>query len=275
MTPKKHGKQEDQQLADQLLKAVEEHDVLVLEKLISDGVNFGHRFKYGLMENYTVLHIVVLYPWLTRNFTIHRWIRAIRVLLDSGADVNARDSNGNTPLITFAGTSDPELHDDLILVDELIKLLIHYGADINAKNDEGLTALHEATAGECYHITKTLLIYGADVNATDNRGYTPLHVAIEHFPSSYDQFGFRTSTTRQTELLITHGANVNARDSEGQTPLHKAAILVSKSGWDNRGLALITLIKAGADMSAKDTSGNTFIDLVNDEIKKHISDITL
>jgi ankyrin repeat protein len=64
---------------------------------------------------------------------------AVRLMLDHGADVNAFDPLGRTPLM-YAAVS------DLIPVD-VVKLLIERGADVNARNrhkeagDSGLTAL--------------------------------------------------------------------------------------------------------------------------------------
>lgn len=69
-------------------------------------------------------------------------VAMIRLLLDHGADVNAIDPTGRTPLMYAAGS-------DLLPVDA-VKLLIERGADVNAKNqhklagDAGLTVLEIA-----------------------------------------------------------------------------------------------------------------------------------
>lgn len=66
-------------------------------------------------------------------------VNAVRLMLDHGADVNAFDPLGRTPLMYAAGS-------DLIPLD-IVKLLIERGADVNAKNrhqqsgDSGLTVL--------------------------------------------------------------------------------------------------------------------------------------
>ncbi len=54
-----------------------------------------------------------------------------QLLLRGGADVNARDEAGNTPLMLASG----KCHMGLI------KLLLEHGADVNASNKEGFTAL--------------------------------------------------------------------------------------------------------------------------------------
>jgi len=66
-------------------------------------------------------------------------VNAVRMALDHGADVNAADPFGRTPLMYAAGS-------DLLNLD-VVKLLVEHGADVNAKNghklgpDTGWTAL--------------------------------------------------------------------------------------------------------------------------------------
>ena len=61
-------------------------------------------------------------------------IRAIRKLLDNGADVNTRDAEGNTPLILASFYASPEC----------VALLLENGADVNTANQAGVTALIRA-----------------------------------------------------------------------------------------------------------------------------------
>ena len=60
------------------------------------------------------------------------------------------------------------------------------------------------------------------------------------------------STTRSPEvvtLLIKAGADVNAKDKYGVTPLHRAA------AYNENPEVITILIKAGADVNAKDSDG--------------------
>lgn len=58
----------------------------------------------------------------------------VQMLLDRGADPNARDINGNTTLVYAAGSGRLEV----------VPLLIKAGADVNARDDDGKSVLVHA-----------------------------------------------------------------------------------------------------------------------------------
>lgn len=94
---------------------------------------------------------------------------AAAVLLDAGADVNARAQNkfDNTPLQVSMLTGSSGV----------AKVLLARGADVNAKQAEGITALHEAAqAGDVASI-RLLLAAGADRAAAAGKFGTPLDLA--------------------------------------------------------------------------------------------------
>ena len=72
----------------------------------------------------------------------------IHKVLDNGADVNARDAEGNTPLILASFYASPEC----------VELLIEKGADVNMANEAGATALIRAATS--YEKTRSLVAAG-------------------------------------------------------------------------------------------------------------------
>ncbi|MBQ1926217.1 MAG: ankyrin repeat domain-containing protein, partial [Proteobacteria bacterium] len=85
-------------------------------------------------------------------------------LIDAGADVNAKDNKGRTPLMLIGG-------------DDNIEALIKAGADVNAKDNDGQTVLmHQMKLSRAHEledeIIQSLIKAGADIEAKDNQGRT-------------------------------------------------------------------------------------------------------
>ena len=109
-------------------------------------------------------------------------IKGIKQLIADGADVNAKNRDGTTPLQTAAIRGHKEF----------LELLIANGADVNAKNEDGMTPLHCTAVGTSLNylsrggrygvdhkeIAELLISAGADVNAQDEDGETPVDIAI-------------------------------------------------------------------------------------------------
>ncbi len=148
-------------------------------------------------------------------------LAAVKVLLRKGVDVNAKDSDGATPLMYAA----------LYAAPECMKLLLEKGADPNAKSAAGVAALMWGI-GDIRKV-RLLLAKGADVNARSKAGKTPLLLA-----ASYDG-AFDT-----VKLLVEKGADATAKDEAGAG----AVILAAESG-DVATLRL--LIEKGADVNAR------------------------
>jgi hypothetical protein len=160
----------------------------------------------------------------------------VRKLLRKGANVNARDYIGCTPLhrAAFWGHA------------KVAELLLERGADVNARNEGGRTP-------GLADVVRLLLEHGADVNARDKNGKTPLHHAASRGHADV------------AELLLDHGADVNARDKDGQTPLHVAAAeKVFESFAADAEFARL-LLERGADPSIRDRGGRTPLDAAREK----------
>jgi ankyrin repeat protein len=105
-----------------------------------------------------------------------RIIEIIDALISHGADVNARNREGETPL-HWAVKMPGREHTAVVLE------LINKGADVNA-HDSGIsgiavgwTPLHKAVMNKAKATVQLLLEHGADVNARAADGQTPLAMA--------------------------------------------------------------------------------------------------
>ena len=90
-------------------------------------------------------------------------------LLSPGLDVDSRNNDGVTPLMT-AGISDKQ---------NAFDVLIQNGADLSFKDNNGFSVLHCAAQGRNTSIVNKLLSLGLDINLKDVYGVTPLTRAIE------------------------------------------------------------------------------------------------
>ncbi|UYQ95048.1 ankyrin repeat domain-containing protein [Chitinophaga horti] len=90
----------------------------------------------------------------------------ITYLAGLGADVNAQNDEGMTPL-------------HLVLYPEVAETLIQLGANVNAKSIDDETPLHiQVAEGEQqYDMVKLLLRHGANKNAKDVNGERPYDIA--------------------------------------------------------------------------------------------------
>ena len=114
-------------------------------------------------------------------------------LVEAGAPVNAVGDDGGTPLHWTCHHNRPEE----------VKLLLDAGADIGVQNRWGRTPLHVAARRGCPEVAELLLESGADPNATTNEGWTPLHVAS------------RSGQKATVDLLVAGGADPDRRDEDG------------------------------------------------------------
>jgi WD40 repeat protein/ankyrin repeat protein len=151
-------------------------------------------------------------------------VEVARVLIEKGADIYAKDDKEDTPL--FEAIKSNNL--------EIASLLISKGADVNLIDIYGVTPVYFVQSVEA---ARMLIDKGADIKIKDNAGDTPLHVAVE-----------MNKDPEIINFLIENGADVNAKNKKGKIPVWKA--------FNNVEIASL-LIDHGADINSKDENGGT------------------
>ncbi|CAG8909562.1 unnamed protein product [Penicillium egyptiacum] len=201
----------------------------------------------------TCLHRITQRPWKSTE-------KLLGMFLDYGADLNAQNSRGDTPL--HVSLSYDAFSGDKKVQKDFVELLLRFGADSNAQNPQGNTPLHNALASDPFsrdtkaqkEIVGLLLRYGADSSAQNPEGNTPLHDVFAHPVYSRDTKAQKVIV----ELLLRYGADLSAQNPQGNTPLHNVLACASCSKDTKAQKEIVELLlRYGADINAQNSKGNT------------------
>ncbi len=179
-------------------------------------------------------------------------LQGIKATIAQGADINAKNKYGVTPLFVAANFGQSETAKFLLGHGAnignkskllrgasnggllwLVKKLLDSGVDVNTKGGlMGNTPIHNASLAGRTKVAMFLLSRGADVNAKDKFGASPLSTAAY------------SGQTDVAKLLLQHGAEVNYISKFGDTPLNVAIN-------HNHTEMVKLLIKHGANVNTK------------------------
>ncbi|MFN0133685.1 MAG: ankyrin repeat domain-containing protein [Phycisphaerales bacterium] len=155
---------------------------------------------------------------------------AVRALLAKGADPDAADAQGVTPLMLAASRGDAAS----------LAALIQAKARVDLRNKWGETALmNAARAGDPAKV-RALLAAGASLTPMNEDGHTALGLAA----------GSDEADAAILQVLLDAGADANHASRDGMTALMRAA----ESGNYEK---CVALLNAGAKAGVKDADGRT------------------
>jgi serine/threonine protein kinase/ankyrin repeat protein len=169
-----------------------------IELLLASGVGINEKTRFG-----TPLLIAARRQWPSPDglfatearqdsMRIERQGDAVKILLEKGADPNARDDAGRNALMVMS--LEPWLDSDA-------EIALQAGGTRESRQRLRRSDKTVEMIGE------TLLNAGCDVNAADNKGRTPLIYAVASERSAV------------VEMLLRRGANIHAKDHNGKSAL--------------------------------------------------------
>ena len=153
------------------------------------------------------------------------YTRLTKLILESGADVNALETSDADLTLTVAVKNENV---------EIAKMILDYGVDVNIQDEKSWSALMFASQKGHTQMTKLLLEYGAYVNLQKTNNWTALMLMLAGANANFET----------ASLLLKYGANINIQGSDGWSAL----MLACQSGYTE--IAKL-LVESGADVNTQ------------------------
>ena len=175
------------------------------------------------------------------------------LFLAAGADVNQKDSEGNTPFLNAASRNKLAM----------VKLLSKDLTDLNVTNNNGQSALMLAIQRNSPEVAAFLLNEGSDAFVKDTNGNTLAYYLVASFNSRKTE-----EFDSKLKMLQEKGVQMNATQAEGNTLFHLAA-------KENNFELLKRLSDFNIDVNSKNDQGLTALHLAamkaeNDQMMKYL-----
>lgn len=181
--------------------------------------------------------------WLASiNSSTHSNNNVIKLLIDSGANVDLPDNDGDTPLIIASEFSGSNSNN------ETVKILIASGANVNFINDDGYTPLISASKyDQNIEAIKILIAAGTNINTQCEYGYSALMVAAMR------------KNNKIVKTLIKLNANVSLCDNDGHSALF-LYVIFDKENNINKKILETLIVKSKIFLNVPDKFNKTVYD---------------
>ena len=115
------------------------------------------------------------------HLAVQRDLEIVKLLVDKGADVNAKDSNESTPIIwALMGGTTSNL--------EILAFLVKKGADVNSADVRLNTPLHRASSNENPKAIRFLLEHGAKATNQNLNGKVPADLGKAASKAAFEEY---------------------------------------------------------------------------------------